>query len=405
MKHTRSSAPAAIALLAAAACADPAAPPAVTDAGQPAQSRAAAADEARPIPGQYIVVFDDDVSDAPGLARRLGAGNGATVRHVYEHAIKGFSARMSEQAAAALARNPNVAYVEQDQEVSVADTETNATWGIDRIDDPDLPLDGTFNYAEDGTGVTAYIIDTGIRTGHAQFGSRATVGFDAFGGNAQDCNGHGTHVAGTVGGSTYGVAQAVSLVAVRVLDCGGSGSWSGVVAGMDHVAGTTARPAVANMSLSGGYSQAVNDAIGRMTAAGVTVAVAAGNGNTGGIPQNACNSSPASAPSAITVGSTTKTDTESSFSNYGTCVDILAPGSGITSAWYTSDIATNTISGTSMATPHVAGVAALHLGANPGATPAATWAAISSIAKTNTITLHSRSARYGTPNRFLFTSY
>jgi len=159
------------------------------------------------------------------------------------------------------------------------------------------------------------------------------------------------------------------------------------------------------MSLSGGYSQAVNDAIGRMTAAGVTVAVAAGNGNTGGIPQNACNSSPASAPSAITVGSTTKTDTESSFSNYGTCVDILAPGSGITSAWYTSDIATNTISGTSMATPHVAGVAALHLGANPGATPAATWAAISSIAKTNTITLHSRSARYGTPNRFLFTSY
>ena len=401
MKHA---VPLALTALALAACADPAAPP-MADATEPSLARSSAGTDARPIPGQYIVVFRDGVADAPGLARRLAAAHGGSPRFTYRHAVKGFAASMSDQAAAALARNPNVAYVEQDQVVSVSTTQSGATWGIDRIDQRGLPLSTTYSYTGTGSGVTAYIIDTGIRYSHGEFGGRAGFGYDAFGGDGSDCNGHGTHVAGTVGGATYGVAKGVALKAVRVLDCGGSGSWSGIIAGMDYVAGTTARPAVANMSLGGGYSQAVNDAVARLTAAGVTVAVAAGNGNRGGIPQDACASSPASAPSAITVGSTTRTDTESSFSNYGTCVDILAPGSGVTSAWYQSDTQTSTISGTSMATPHVAGVAALHLSANTGASPGAVWSAINGAATSNAISLHNRSRKGGTPNRLLFTSY
>ena len=401
MKQPRSSVPAIALLAAAAACADPAAPPAVTDAGQPAESRAAAADEARPIPEQYIVVFDDGVSDAPGLARRLGAGSGATVRHVYEHAIKGFSARMSEQAAAAIARNPNVAYVEQDQEVSVSTTQSNATWGLDRIDQRALPLSTTYAYNNTGAGVTAYIIDTGIRLAHNEFGSRAVSGYDAVdGGSADDCNGHGTHVAGTVGGTTYGVAKGVSLVAVRVLDCGGSGSWSGVIAGMDWVTANHASPAVANMSLGGGASTAVDDATRRMIASGVATAIAAGNGNRGGRQQDACGYSPARVAEAMTIGATTKTDAKTSWSNYGDCVDFFAPGSGITSAWYTSNTATNTISGTSMASPHAAGVAALYLQGNRTATAQQVRDALYA-ATTKGIVTSSSTAN----NHLLFTAY
>ena len=260
-----------------------------------------------------------------------------------------------------------------------------------------LPLSTTYTYTSTGSGVTAYIIDTGIRTTHTQFGGRATVGFDAMGGNGQDCNGHGTHVSGTVGGSTYGVAKAVRLVAVRVLSCSGSGSTSGVIAGVDfvtsnHTAGT---PAVANMSLGGGVSTALDTAVRNSITDGVTYAIAAGNSNT-----NASNSSPARVSTAITVGSSTRTDARSSFSNFGSVVDIFAPGSSITSAWSTSDTTINTISGTSMATPHVAGVAARYLQNNRTASPATVRNAIVNAASLNRLT----GIPSGTANRLLFWS-
>ena len=265
--------------------------------------------------------------------------------------------------------------------------QTGATWGLDRTDQRGLPLSTTYSYNNTGSGVRAYIIDTGIRLNHTQFGGRASSGFDAVdGGSADDCNGHGTHVAGTVGGSAYGVAKNVSLVAVRVLDCGGSGSWSGVIAGMDWVANNHVKPAVANMSLGGGASTAVDNALANLISKGVTVGVAAGNGNRGGRQQDACNYSPARVTAAITVGATDKTDTKTSWSNYGPCVDIFAAGSGITSAWHTSTSAINTISGTSMATPHVVGVAALYLQSNSNADPASVATALKGNATSGVVT-------------------
>ena len=288
--------------------------------------------------------------------------------------------------------------------MTASTTETGATWGIDRIDQHNLPLSGTYSYTNNGAGVTAYIIDTGIFFGHAEFGGRAKTGFDAVtsGGNAADCNGHGTHVSGTVGGNTYGVAKGVSLVAVRVLGCNGSGSTSGVVAGIDwvtsnHVAG---QPAVANMSLGGGASTALDAAVRNSIADGVAYAIAAGNGNFIGIAQDACKYSPARVTEAMTIGATDRTDKKASWSNYGNCVDWFAPGISITSAWYTSTTATNTISGTSMATPHTTGVAALYLATNRSATPQqvrdALYAATTKGAVTSSKT---------TNNHLLFTNY
>ena len=249
--------------------------------------------------------------------------------------------------------------------------EANATWGIDRIDQHNLPLSTTYNYTNTGAGVTAYIIDTGIRFDHSEFGGRAVTGFDAVtsGGNAADCNGHGTHVSGTVGGATYGVAKGVSLVAVRVLGCNGSGSTSGVIAGIDWVTSHHQSPAVANMSLGGSASTALDNAVKNSITSGVAYAIAAGNGNFIGIAQDACKYSPARVAEAMTIGATDRNDKKASWSNYGNCVDWFAPGVSITSAWYTSTAATNTISGTSMATPHTTGVAALYLQTNPGASP------------------------------------
>ncbi|NOT86980.1 MAG: S8 family peptidase [Lysobacter sp.] len=359
----------------------------------------------KPVPGQYIVVLKDGTASLAGerssaarvsiVANDMATRHRARVKQSFEHALRGFVAEADDAALAGLLADPNVAYVEENGYVSINATQTGATWGIDRIDQRNLPLSGSYTYNTTAAGVHAYIIDTGVLLAHSQFSGRVGNGFDAVtsGGNANDCNGHGTHVAGTVGGTTYGVAKGVTIHPVRVLGCTGSGTNAGVISGMDWVAANRVLPAVANMSLGGGASQATDDAVARMTAAGVTVVVAAGNSN-----DNACNYSPARAPSAITVGSTTNTDARSSFSSFGTCLDIFAPGSSITSAWYTSTTATNTISGTSMASPHVAGAAALYLASNPSATPAQVTAALTGSSTPNKVT----SPGTGSPNRLLY---
>lgn len=328
-----------------------------------------------PVAGEYIVTLADVGTAGVGVtARDLAAAHDGEVLYTYRHALRGFTVSMSEADALALASDPRVAAVEENGVVRATVTQPGATWGLDRIDQRDLPLSTTYTYNATGSGVDAYIIDTGIRVTHQQFGGRASVGTDTIndGQNGNDCNGHGTHVAGTVGGSTFGVAKEVSLIAVRVLNCAGSGSNAGVIAGVDWVTANHSGPSVANMSLGGGASTALDTSVQNSIASGVTYALAAGNDS----GANACNGSPGRTPEALTVASTTSTDARSSFSNIGTCVDIFAPGSGITSSWNTNDTATNTISGTSMATPHVTGAAALFLETAPSSTPAQVGAAI-----------------------------
>jgi subtilisin family serine protease len=392
MKRTRSSLAALPLLALAAACSQDAVSPVSTDAAAPLLSQSTDGSN------RYIVVLNEGANP-----RSVAAIAGVNPQYVYTTVVNGFAGTLNAGQLNALRHNPNVAYVEADGEVQASVLQANATWGLDRIDQRDRPLSTTFSYVNNGLGVNAYIVDTGIRLTHTDVAGRAVTGYDAVtaGGTAADCNGHGTHVAGTVGGTVYGVAKAVNLVAVRVLDCNGSGTNAGVIAGVDWVANNHVKPAVANMSLGGGANTTLDNAVKAAVAKGVTFVVAAGNGNIFGIAANACNYSPARVPEAITVGATTSTDAKASYSNYGTCVDLFAPGSGITSAWYTSDTATNTINGTSMASPHVAGVAALYLQSNPAAAPAAVSTAITSNASVGKVT----SPGSGSPNRLLFTAY
>ena len=336
-------------LAAAAACADTTAP---------SNSRLAPLVEppmnlgTQLIPGEYIVVLKDgaDVAESARDAR----GRGGEVVAEWVTALRGYAVRGGPNLILDLRANPAVQYVEQVQEYTTQTTQSNATWGLDRIDQKDLPLSRTYNYSSTGAGVTAYIIDTGILLSHNEFGGRASWGQTFVGGQDTDCNGHGTHVAGTVGGSTYGVAKGVSLIAVKVLNCAGSGSTTSVVGGVDWVATHHQNgDAVANMSLGGGASPSIDGAVTKAIGDGVVFVVAAGNSSA-----NACNYSPARVGAAITVGATTSTDARASYSNFGSCLDVFAPGSGITSAWKNSSTATKTISGTSMASPHVAGAVA-----------------------------------------------
>lgn len=369
------------------------------------------------IPGQYIVVFNkssnDVLSGQHGSDRRPELANQTAreavmrraeqlaldyeliVDQVYVHALQGIAVRASEARVKQMLNDPTVAYIEEDAEVFLNATQNNAPWGLDRIDQRNRPLNGTYVYNTGASNVRVYVLDSGIRASHTQFGGRVLAGATAIsdGRGTGDCNGHGTHVAGTIGASTWGVAKNVRLVPVRVFGCTGGSSNSLIAAGIDWIRANAVKPAVANMSLGGPASSVIDNATNNLINSGVTVVVAAGNEN-----QNACNVSPARVSAAITVGSTTSNDQRSSFSNFGSCVNIFGPGSSIRSTWHTSNTATNTISGTSMAAPHVAGVAALWLANNPGASPGAIRNTILNRATTNRLS----GIGSGSPNRLLY---
>ena len=377
-------------LLAAAACADATAPTSskLAPLVEPSMNLGT-----QLVPGEYIVVLRDGADVRAGVSRAQARGGEVVAE--WATVLRGYAVRGGPSLVLDLRSDPSVQYVEQVQQYTTQTVQSNATWGLDRIDQRDRPLNGTYVYNNTGSGVTAYIIDTGIRLSHNEFGGRASWGANFAGGPSDDCNGHGTHVAGTVGGSRYGVAKAVRLVAVKVLSCSGSGSTTGVINGINWVVANRATRSVANMSLGGGVSSALDKAVNDAVGAGVTFVVAAGNSSA-----NACNYSPARAANAITVGATTSTDARASYSNFGSCLDLFAPGSSITSAWKSSNTATKTISGTSMASPHVAGVVALILQGS-SATPAQVTSTLLGNASTGKVS----NAGSGSANRLLFTNY
>lgn len=325
-----------------------------------------------PVPNRYIVALEpaalraEDVS-ADQVANRLSGDFGGRVEKVFNHALQGFTVEMSDAAAQALSLDPSVKFVEQDSYVSIEATQNNAPWGLDRVDQRNVPLNTAYNYIKTGSGVHVYVIDTGVRTTHSEFGGRATADYDSIydGQNGQDCHGHGTHVAATIGGANYGVAKDVRIHAVRVLTCNGMGTVASAVEGIDWVTANHASPAIANMSMGSASSPLMDAAVQGSISSGVTYVVAAGNANA-----SACDTSPARLPGAITVGASDQADVKATFSNFGPCVDLFAPGVGIVSAWAWNDSASFTANGTSMASPHVAGTVALYLQDNPTATPA-----------------------------------
>jgi serine protease len=359
-----------------------------------------------PIEGRYIVVLKENVarlsserSSSPrvaDVAREVVGAHRARLLRSYDRALRGFVVEANDDTLAKLLADPRVAYVEEDGMAFPNPTQSGATWGIDRVDQPNLPLSGTYTYDTTASNVHAYVIDSGVLGTHTEFSGRMGNGYTAIfdGQGTSDCNGHGTHVAGTLGGTTWGIAKGVTIHPVRVFGCSGGSPWSTIIAGIDWVAANHVKPAVANMSLGGGGNTSVDAATNNLINAGVTVVVAAGN-NSG----NACSYSPARVPNAITVGSTQSNDARSSFSNFGTCLDMFAPGSSITSAWWTSTTASAVLNGTSMASPHVAGAAALHLANDPNATPSQVTAALINKATLNKVT----SAGSGSPNRLLYT--
>ncbi len=334
-------------------------------------------DDPTRIPGQYIVRLKTDAnlrsadkevqrSFVRSRAFSMLEGSNARLFRSYGGKLNGFAVKASAQSIRMLAKNPDVEWIEADKTIYLSNLQSNATWGLDRID-ARKGLDSSYSWTASGTGAHAYIIDTGLKSTHVEFAGRVGDGFSSVsdGRGTEDCNGHGTHVTGTIGGKNYGVAKDVTVHPVRVFGCSGSTTNSAILAGIDWVVDNAEKPAVVNMSLGGSLSTALNRAVQEMIDAGISVVVAAGNSNA-----NACNSSPAALPAAITVGSTTSTDARSSFSNFGRCLDIFAPGSSILSAWFNSNTATQTISGTSMASPHVAGAVALLYEENPEASPA-----------------------------------
>ncbi|WP_405852039.1 S8 family peptidase [Streptomyces sp. NBC_00090] len=348
------------------------------------------------IAGSYIVTLDESAQAETAKGRAVVAKFGAKIERTYTSAINGYAVELSEAQARKLAADPAVKSVVQNRVFTIDATQPSPpSWGLDRVDQKTLPLNQSYSYPDSaGQGVTAYIIDTGVRISHSDFGGRAFNGYDAIDNDntAQDGHGHGTHVAGTVAGTSYGVAKKAKIVGVRVLDNSATGTTAQIIAGIDWVTRNAVKPAVANLSLGGGANSALDTAVRNSIASGITYAVAAGNSNS-----DASGTSPARVPEAITVGSTTSTDARSSFSSYGSVLDIFAPGSSITSAWNTNNTATNTISGTSMAAPHVTGAAAAYLAGNPTATPAQVSAALTTAATPNVVT----DPGTGSPNRLL----
>jgi subtilisin family serine protease len=353
------------------------------------------------IKNQYIVILNKDAGPSVDFAQNIAKQHGAKVLQSYDTVLKGFAIYLPDTAATAfveaMKKNPQVLSIENDTVMKIdATTQSNPDWGLDRIDQKALPLNSAYSYLQTGSGTTAYIVDTGILSSHQQFSGRVLSGYTAIsdGNGTTDCNGHGTHVAGTVGGSTYGVAKNVNLVPIRILGCDGSGASSNVIAGLDWILKNGKKPAVVNMSLGGDASTSLDSAVENLFNNGYVMVVAAGNSNT-----DACNASPARVSKALTVAATDSTDTRASYSNYGSCVDIFAPGSQINSSWIGSNTATKVLNGTSMATPHVAGVVAEMLQSTPTATPQTISTNLLNQASTNVVKNPS-----GSPNRLLYKS-